>query len=108
LEVCAVELETKSSNLRILAFYRAPSANFNQFIERLHDTLKYLYNSKSEFLICGDINVDYFSDNNKEKQLNSLLTTYNLSHTVHFATSTQNDSSTAINNISVDITRLSP
>jgi len=33
--------------------------------------------------------------------------TYNLSHTVHFATRTQNDSSTAINNIFVDITRLS-
>jgi len=43
LEVCATELETKSSNLRILALYRAPSANFNQFIERLDVTLKYLY-----------------------------------------------------------------
>jgi hypothetical protein len=32
LEVCAVELETKSSNFKILALYRAPSANFNQFI----------------------------------------------------------------------------
>jgi hypothetical protein len=33
LEVCAVELESKSSNLRIFSVYRAPSANF---------TLKYL------------------------------------------------------------------
>jgi hypothetical protein len=59
LEVCAIELETKSSNLRILALYRAPSANFNQFTERQDATLKYLYNSIYEFLICGDINVDY-------------------------------------------------
>jgi len=50
-EVCATELETKSSNLRILALNRAPSANFNQFIERLDATLKYLCNPKSEFLI---------------------------------------------------------
>jgi len=57
LEVCANELETKSSNLGILALYRAPSANFNKFIERLDGTLKYLYNPKSEFLIFGDINV---------------------------------------------------
>jgi hypothetical protein len=61
LEVCATELETKSSNLRILA--GAPSANFNQFIKRLDATLKYLHNTKSEFLICDDINVDYLNDN---------------------------------------------
>jgi len=30
LEACAIELETKSSNLRILALYRVPSANFNR------------------------------------------------------------------------------
>jgi len=28
-EVCAVELETESSHVRILALYRAPSANSN-------------------------------------------------------------------------------
>jgi hypothetical protein len=64
LEVCAIELETKSSNLRILTLYRAPSVNFNQFIERLDATLKCLYNPKSEFLICGDISVDYLNDSN--------------------------------------------
>jgi hypothetical protein len=107
LEVCATELETKSSNLNLLALYRAPSTKFNQFIERLDATLKYLYNLKSGFLICGDIKVDYLNDNNKKKQLNSLSSTYNLSHTVHFATRNQNDSITPINNIFVDITRLS-
>jgi hypothetical protein len=63
----SVELKTKSSNLIILALYRAPSANFNQFIERLDATPKYLYNPKSEFLICGDKNVDYL-DYNPKKQ----------------------------------------
>jgi len=64
LKVCAVELETKSSNFRILALYRAPSANFNQFIKRLDATLKYLYNPKSEFLICGDCLNDKNQKNN--------------------------------------------
>jgi hypothetical protein len=68
LEVCAIELETKSSNLKILALYRAPSANFNQLIKRLDATLKYIYNPKSEFLICGDISVDYLNDSNHKKQ----------------------------------------
>jgi hypothetical protein len=44
LEVCAFEFEIKSSNLRILALYRAASANFNQFGERLNATLKHLSN----------------------------------------------------------------
>jgi hypothetical protein len=65
LEVCALELETKSSNLRLLALFRDPSSNFNQFIERLDATLKYLYNPESQFLICGDINVDYLNDKGK-------------------------------------------
>jgi hypothetical protein len=66
LEVCAVELETKSSNFSVLALYRVPSASFNQFMKRLDATLKYLYNPKSDFLMCGDINVDYLSDNNRK------------------------------------------
>jgi exonuclease III len=69
LEVCAVALEIKSSGVSILTLYRAPSANFNQFIKRLDATLKYLYNPKSEFVICGDINVDYLNDNTQKKQL---------------------------------------
>jgi hypothetical protein len=39
------------------------------------------------------------------KKTNSLLTTYNLTHTVNFATRIQNDSSTAIDNIFVDSIR---
>jgi hypothetical protein len=48
----------------MLALYRAPSSNFNQFIERLDATLKYLYNPKFGFVLYGDINVDYLNDNN--------------------------------------------
>jgi hypothetical protein len=66
LEVCAAEHETKSSNLKILATYRAPSANFNQFIKVPDATLKYLCSPKSKFLICGNINVHYLNDNNKK------------------------------------------
>jgi hypothetical protein len=68
--------------------------------------LKLLYKPKAEFLICGDINTDYLIESNRKKQLASLLTTYNLSHTVNFATTIQNDSSTAIDNILVNNSRL--
>jgi hypothetical protein len=31
--------------------------------------MKYLYNSKSEFIICGGMNTDYFNVNYKKKLL---------------------------------------
>ena len=33
LEICAIKLETKSSKLIILNLYRAPTGDFNQFID---------------------------------------------------------------------------
>jgi hypothetical protein len=59
MEICAVELETKSSKLIILSLYRAPTGYFNQLIKYLDDALKHLYTPKVELLICADINTDY-------------------------------------------------
>jgi hypothetical protein len=58
-----------------------------------------MYKPKTGFLICGDINIDYINENNRKEQINSLLTIYNLIHTVNFATRIQNE---AIDNIFVD------
>jgi hypothetical protein len=54
LDTCALQLETKTSNLIILSLYRAQSGDFRQFSRGLYATLKYLYNQKTKFLICGD------------------------------------------------------
>jgi hypothetical protein len=108
LEICAIQLLlTKTANLIILSLYRAPSGDVNEFLKRLDAILKYLYGPKSKFIICGDININYLNENNRKKQINSLLKTYNLSHTINFATRVQNSSSTAIDNIFIDSTRLS-
>jgi exonuclease III len=107
LEICAILLVTKTSNLIILSLYRAPSGDVKEFQMRLDAILKYLYSPKSEFIVCGDININYVNENNHKQQVNSLLKTYNLSHTINFATRTQNSSSTAIDNIFIDSTRLS-
>jgi len=45
--------------------------------------LKCLYKPKAELLICGDINTDYLIENNWNKKLASLFTTFNLLHTVN-------------------------
>jgi exonuclease III len=107
LEICAIQLVTKSSNLIILSLYRAPSGDINEFLKRLDAILMYLYSPKSEFIICGHINMNCLNENSHKHQINSLLKTYNLSHTVSFATRVQNSSSTAIDNIFIDNARLS-
>jgi len=91
LEICTVELEIAAFKLIVLCIYRAPTGDFNQFFKKLDDTLKYLYKPKAEFVLCGDINTDYLHEGNQKKYLSSLLTTFNLSHTVYFATRTQNN-----------------
>ena len=106
LEICAVDMEIEASKLIVLCIYRAPIGDFNQFLKKLDDTLKYLYKPKAEFLLCGNLNTDYLHDSNRKKYLSSLLTTYNLSHTVDFATRIQNKSSTATDYIFVDNSRL--
>ena len=67
MEICAVELEIKSSILIILSLYRTPTGDFNQFIKYLDDVLKHLYKPKAEFLICGDIHTDYLIESNWKK-----------------------------------------
>jgi len=63
LEICAVELQTKSPKLIILSSYRVSTGDFHQFIKNLDDALKYLYKPKVELLIFGDINTDYLIEN---------------------------------------------
>jgi len=67
MEICAVELETGASKLIVLSIYRAPTGDFNHFLKKLNDTLKYLYKPKTEFLICGDINTDCLLESNQKK-----------------------------------------
>jgi hypothetical protein len=70
----------KHPDLIISSLYRAPTGDFNQFIKNLDDALIHVYKPKAEFLVCGNINTDYLIENNRKKQLDSLLTTYNLLH----------------------------
>jgi len=46
MEICAVELGTKSFKLIILSLYRMPTGNFNQLLKYLDDALKRLYKPK--------------------------------------------------------------
>jgi hypothetical protein len=70
LEICAVELETKSFKLIILSLHRASTGDFKPSIMNLDDTLKYPCKTKVEFLICGHKHTDYLKESNQKKKNN--------------------------------------
>ena len=102
IEVCALNLELTFSNIRIITVYRAPTGNFEVFLNRLDNILTTFYKADSKLTVCGDINIDYLSDSEKKRQLDAVLLTYNLFAIVHFPTRSQYQSSTAIDNIFID------
>jgi hypothetical protein len=101
-EPCAVQLEIKGFNIIIIGIYRSPSVDFGHFLRLLDSTLRYLQKPQTEFVICGDINIDYITDNHRKKQLAFLLNTYYLVHIVDFPTRVIRNLGTVIDNIFVD------
>ena len=106
LEICAIKISFNSKSANILAIYRAPSGNFDLFLSKLDTILRKLYTATTEYIICGDLNVDFLVHSDRKSRLESLLNTYNLTSVVNFPTRTQNLSSTAIDNFFIDIFKM--
>jgi len=54
----------------VIAIYRAPYyGNFDLCSNKLDIILKKLYTSTNEYIICGDINIDYLVDSDRTSQL---------------------------------------
>jgi exonuclease III len=104
-EVCAIKIYLETKKICIIAIYRAPSGNFDIFISNLDSILKKLFTVTVDFIICGDININFLVDSDRKSQLEALLKTYNLTSVVNFPTRIQQNSATAIDNIFIDITR---
>ena len=108
IEIAAVQLKLNKKNVIIFCIYRAPSGDFDYFLNKMDNILNSLNNYKSKFIICGDININYLGTNIKKKQLDNRLATYNLTGTVYFPTRRANNSITSLDNIFVDNTRNTP
>jgi hypothetical protein len=87
----------------ILTVYRSPSGNFNRFLEILDCVLQFVYSPSLGIIICGDININYLVVTEQRKQLDNLLFLYNLVGIVDFPTRLSNTSTTAIDNIFIDV-----
>jgi exonuclease III len=101
-EACALKLQHNALNIYIITIYRVPCGNFDLFLKALDSIIKSLHKVDLKLIICGDINIDYLTDNARKKQLVAMLLSYNLAVTVHFPTRVQNQSCRAIDNIFTD------
>jgi hypothetical protein len=106
LEICAVKLEFNGRGLIIVCLYRSPAGDFYQFPHLLEQALLFLYRPSTEFLVCGDFNVDYLLNSNQKQQLSVLLRPFHMIHTVNFPTRLQNNHASAIDSVFVDESRL--
>jgi exonuclease III len=105
IEVCAVRLKITPIQLIILVIHRPPSGNFTNFLKNVDSILNTWYSNKIEFVICGDININYLENCKKRQKLDALLQTYNLTGTVSFPMFKSKASTTAIDNIFITRTR---
>jgi exonuclease III len=58
-EACAIKLLQNSCHICILSIYRAPLENFTCFIKKLETILNSLHTINTQYIICGDININY-------------------------------------------------
>ena len=65
-----------------------------------------MYTITTEYIICGDINIDYLFDSDRKAQLEALLKAYNLTSVINFPTRTHKLSTTAIGNIFIEFSKM--
>ena len=72
----------------------------------LESILLQLYSNNSNLIICGDININHLATSNYKTQLDSLLASFNLSTAVEFPAKITKSTSTTIDNIFIDKTKI--
>ena len=68
-EVCAVKIHFNVKCACIIAIYRASTGNFDLFISKLDTILRELCTVTTEYIICGDINIDYLVGRDRKIRL---------------------------------------
>jgi len=102
IEIATIQLNIQKRKVIIICIYRAPCGNFECFLNKLEIILNSLHIHNSEFIICGDININYLESNNKKNQLDNLLGTYNQLKLFFFSTKIVSNSVTLVDNIFID------
>ena len=67
IEICMLKINIMSVRLHILVVYRAPTGDFNFFLNQLDDSIKSIYKTNLNLIICGDINISYLLEHDMKK-----------------------------------------
>lgn len=105
-ECCAIKILNADKNFIIMCLYRAPTGETQFFLSQLENVMSKFFKPNTEFIICGDFNINYLSECVDKQLLNSLLNSFNLQSIVSFPTRIQNKSETIIDNFFIPISRL--
>ena len=73
IEMCTLKLSFGTINICVLTLYRAPSGNFGCFLLKLDTILQSLYTPWLQFIIYGDININYLNVSENKYQLDNFL-----------------------------------
>lgn len=83
----------------LIVIYRTPDGDFNEFIHRLEMLFHQIYNKRYQYIICGDININFFVNSTYKQSLQNFFASYNIVHHINMATRISQFSSTCIDNI---------
>lgn len=97
-ESSAIEMRLKNrkSKIVLLNLYRSPSGDIEIFLKKLEVILIRISNEKSDFIICGDFNIDLKSKTNHKNKLMDLFKSFGGKSIVKQPTRIANGSSTLI------------
>jgi hypothetical protein len=77
-ESVTIQLKLNGNTVIILSIYRAPVGDYDYFLNKLDYILNFLHSHNTEFILCGDININYLECNNRKVNLVEMLNTYNI------------------------------
>jgi exonuclease III len=67
LEIVAIKFKLNKTSLIVYCIYRAPTGDLQYFFEQLDNILNAHLHLKSEFILCGDLNINYSASDYKKK-----------------------------------------
>jgi len=94
-----VKLHILSRTIIIITVYRSPTVNIAYILNNLKAALNQVYNNNVDIILCGDLNINYFNDNQNKQAVNSLLPCHRIYSIIKFPTRIHNILHTIIYNI---------
>ena len=69
IELAAIQIKHQKGKIIVICICRAPSGNFDIFLHNLEIILNILYTHCTEFIRCGDININYLEPGDKKRSV---------------------------------------